>query len=198
VVGSHRETAIISVPRGVLLFSFWAKNVGVITSMRMGHDNVGPNPNWLVDHVLIKNEFTGHTFKFACGRWLGQGIDDGSTERYMVGYPVNMEADEMAENVLKKCALPPPQAFPWSPSTRRSENAEEIVELQASFVALLVLSFLTLTLCLLPFFQTMLGDAINRLVKFYHKNLNEKISYAHLMCGEAGLVTALLNIFSFG
>ena len=29
----------------------------------------------------------GQTFKFICGRWLGQSVDDGSTERYMVGYP---------------------------------------------------------------------------------------------------------------
>ena len=48
------------------------------------------------------------------------------------------------------------------------------------------------------FFQTMLGDAINRIIKFYHKSLNEKISYAHLMCGQFGLVHALINIFSFG
>ena len=46
--------------------------------------------------------------------------------------------------------------------------------------------------------QTMLGDAINRIVKFYHKSLNEKISYAHLMCGQFGLVHALLYIFSYG
>ena len=44
----------------------------------------------------------------------------------------------------------------------------------------------------------MLGDAINRIVKFYHKSLNEKISYAHLMCGQLGLVHALLYIFSYG
>ena len=31
--------------------------------------------------------FLGQTFKFICGRWLGQSVDDGSTERYMVGYP---------------------------------------------------------------------------------------------------------------
>ena len=49
-----------------------------------------------------------------------------------------------------------------------------------------------------PFLQTMLGDAINRLIKFSLKSLKEKISYAHLMCGEYGLVHALINIFSFG
>jgi len=46
--------------------------------------------------------------------------------------------------------------------------------------------------------QTMLGDAINRIVKFHHKSLNEKISHAHLMCGQYGLVQALIYIFSFG
>ena len=46
--------------------------------------------------------------------------------------------------------------------------------------------------------QTMLGDAINRIVKFHHKSLSEKISYAHLMCGNYGLVHALLYIFSYG
>jgi hypothetical protein len=46
--------------------------------------------------------------------------------------------------------------------------------------------------------QTMLGDAINRIVKFHHKSLNEKISFAHLMCGQFGLVHALLYMFSYG
>ena len=46
--------------------------------------------------------------------------------------------------------------------------------------------------------QTMLGDAINRIVKFHHKSLSEKISYAHLMCGHYGLVHAMLYIFSYG
>ena len=63
-------------------FSFWAKNLGIITSLRLGHDNTGNNPNWLIEHVVIKNEFTGQAYKFTCGRWLGCNIDDGSTERY--------------------------------------------------------------------------------------------------------------------
>ena len=81
---------MIQVPRGVIHFSLWCRNLGVITSLRLGHDNVGGNPNWLIEHVLVRNEFTGHTFKFACGRWLGAGQDDGSCERYMVGHPVHI------------------------------------------------------------------------------------------------------------
>ena len=47
VVGSLSETpSILRLPRGVIHFSFWAKNLGIITSLRMGHDNAGNNPNW--------------------------------------------------------------------------------------------------------------------------------------------------------
>ena len=41
--------------------------------------------NGILDNA--KKSFSGQTFKFICGRWLGQSVDDGSTERYMVGYP---------------------------------------------------------------------------------------------------------------
>ena len=79
-VGSLAESAVLRLPRGVIHFSFWAKNLGIITSLRMGHGNNGNNPNWLIEHVVIKNEFTGQAYKFTCGRWLGSNIDDGSTE----------------------------------------------------------------------------------------------------------------------
>jgi hypothetical protein len=52
--------------------------------MRIGHDNSGMMPRWLVEYILVRNELTGHTYKFNCGRWLGKGVDDGSTERLLV------------------------------------------------------------------------------------------------------------------
>lgn len=85
LVGSHGETDYLQVPRGIIHFSFWARNLGHITSLRIGHDNAGLTPNWMVEHVVVKNEFTGHCYKFGCGRWLGKSIDDGSIERYLVG-----------------------------------------------------------------------------------------------------------------
>jgi len=134
-----------------------------------------------VEHVLIRNEFTGATYKFACGRWLGSGQDDGSCERYMVGQQVCSSAvpsqqPAASAQLVAQCASPPSQPLP--PTSLKAGAADpeaQVVEL-----------------------QTMLGDAINRIVKFHHKNLFEKISWAHLMCGERGLVHALLNVFSFG
>ena len=40
------------------------KNLGVLTTLRIGHDNGGLTPKWLVEHVLIRNEISGHTYKY--------------------------------------------------------------------------------------------------------------------------------------
>lgn len=39
-------------------------------------------------------------FRFPCGRWLGRGVDDGSTERLLVGTLVSKKED-IDESVLK-------------------------------------------------------------------------------------------------
>ena len=114
VVGSHGDTSYLHVPRGVNHFSFWSTNIGIITSLRIGHNNSGSSPNWLIDHILLRNEYTGETFKFTCGRWLGQNVDDGSTERYMVGYPAltpsSLDRDLMSVNELPFSSQSPAQS----------------------------------------------------------------------------------------
>lgn len=32
----------------------------------------------------MRNEITGQSYRFNCGRWFGKGIDDGSLERLLV------------------------------------------------------------------------------------------------------------------
>lgn len=39
------------------------KNLGLLTTLRIGHDNTGMSPKWMVEHVLVRNEVTGHTWK---------------------------------------------------------------------------------------------------------------------------------------
>lgn len=39
------------------------KNLGVLTTLRIGHDNTGLSPKWMVEHILVRNEMTGHTYK---------------------------------------------------------------------------------------------------------------------------------------
>lgn len=81
------------------------KNLGVLSTLRIGHDNSGLSPKWMVEHVVVRNEVTGHLFKFPCGRWLGRGVDDDSTERLLVGalVPKNVDNEELVET----CSTPP-------------------------------------------------------------------------------------------
>ena len=65
VIGSHGDTSYLYIPRGVTHFSFWSTNIGIVTSLRIGHDNYGNSPNWLIDHIILRNEYTGRV----CG-WL--------------------------------------------------------------------------------------------------------------------------------
>lgn len=44
-------------------FLFQHKNLGILTTVRIGHDNTGISPKWMVEHVLVRNEISGHTYK---------------------------------------------------------------------------------------------------------------------------------------
>lgn len=44
-------------------FSIQHKNLGILTTVRIGHDNTGISPKWMVEHVLVRNEISGHTYK---------------------------------------------------------------------------------------------------------------------------------------
>ncbi|XP_041972649.1 DENN domain-containing protein 5B isoform X2 [Aricia agestis] len=85
ISGANGEsTPKIPIPRNTNEFVFHHKNLGVLSTLRIGHDNSGLSPRWLLDQVFVRNEVTGHTYTFLCNRWLGTGVDDGSTERVMV------------------------------------------------------------------------------------------------------------------
>ncbi|XP_043799696.1 DENN domain-containing protein 5A isoform X2 [Apis laboriosa] len=103
ISGTLCETNPVPIPKGALEFVFHHKNLGVLSTLRIGHDNTGLSPKWMVEYVVIRNEVTGHTFKFPCGRWLGKGIDDGSTERLLVGALVPRNIEELVES----CSTPP-------------------------------------------------------------------------------------------
>ena len=94
----------------------------MLSSLRIGHDNTGISPKWMVEHVVVRNEVTGHTFKFPCGRWLGRGIDDGSTERLLVGALVPKSID--SEELVESCSTPPrcrSPSIPRKPTLSQNE-----------------------------------------------------------------------------
>ncbi|XP_024941578.1 DENN domain-containing protein 5A isoform X3 [Cephus cinctus] len=169
ISGTLCETNPVPIPKGTLEFVFHHKNLGVLSTLRIGHDNTGLSPKWMVEHVVVRNEVTGHTFKFPCGRWLGRGIDDGSTERLLVGalVPRSIDSDELVES----CSTPPRCRSPSIPRRPTLSQGE---------------------------LQYMLGEAVNAIVKFHYRRESQDSSLTALLCGEGGLVPSLEQTFLFG
>ncbi|XP_064544503.1 DENN domain-containing protein 5B isoform X1 [Drosophila montana] len=171
VSGTMNETQRVPVPKGSLEFIFHYKNLGLLTTMRIGHDNSGPSHKWLVEQVVMRNEVTGHTYKFPCGRWLGKGVDDDSTERLLVGQRV-------CTSVKNAELLPPTRTPPRtrSPSVQRQESVapSEI--------------------------QHQLGNCVNVIVKWHYKPSRDRDvgTLTNLLCGDDGLVKCLEQVFLCG
>ncbi|XP_058173440.1 DENN domain-containing protein 5B [Anopheles ziemanni] len=170
ISGSLGETQIINVPRHSLEFVFHHKTLGILTSLRVGHDDTGMSSKWLVEHVVVRNEVTGHTYKFPCGRWLGRGIDDGSIERLLIGQLVPRTVD--SEELVEACRTPPRTR---SPSIQRPEVRPSDI-------------------------QHMLGDCVNAIVKWHYRPSRDRdaSSLTNLLCGENGLVKCLEQAFLCG
>ncbi|CAG9792048.1 unnamed protein product [Diatraea saccharalis] len=112
ISGTNREsTPKIPIPRNTNEFVFHHKNLGILSTLRIGHDNSGLSPRWLLDQVYVRNEVTGHTYTFPCNRWLGTGVDDGSTERLLLAARVRNE------RTPRTPAPPPPAPLPPTPTT---------------------------------------------------------------------------------
>ncbi|XP_062837177.1 DENN domain-containing protein 5B isoform X2 [Anolis carolinensis] len=178
VSGELGDTGIMQIPKNLLEMTFECQNLGKLTTVQIGHDNSGLLAKWLVDCVMVRNEITGHTYKFPCGRWLGKGVDDGSLERILIGELISTSSDE---DLGKQCRTPPQQKSPTSvrrlsitslTGKNTKPNAGQI--------------------------QEGIGEAVNNIVKHFHKPEKERGSFTVLLCGENGLVVALEQVFHHG
>nr|CAH7753124.1 unnamed protein product [Callosobruchus chinensis] len=174
--GTLSETNRISVPKATLNFPYKHKNLGVLTTLRIGHDNTGLYAKWMIDYIVVRNDITGHTYKFPCGRWLGRGVDDGSTERLLVGTLVSKK-DEMEESTTVKQGGSLGRPSPRSRSPAMPQKAE----MKPSQI------------------QHMLGDCVNKIVKWHYRRSSERhTTLTALLCSENGLVSCLENVFLLG
>ncbi|KAJ8382726.1 hypothetical protein SKAU_G00035040 [Synaphobranchus kaupii] len=73
VSGEMGDSGVMQTPKNVLEMTFECQNLGQLTTVQLGHDNSGLLAKWLVDCVIVRNEITGHTYRFPCGRWLEAG-----------------------------------------------------------------------------------------------------------------------------
>uniref|UniRef100_A0A8C6X018 DENN/MADD domain containing 5B n=1 Tax=Neogobius melanostomus TaxID=47308 RepID=A0A8C6X018_9GOBI len=166
VSGDQRDSGVRQIPKNLLEMGFECLNLGKLTTVQIGHDNAGLLANWLVDCVLVRNEITGHTYRFPCGRWLGKGVDDGSLERVLIGELLLPGGGE-EETPLSRAPRPR----------------------HAGRVLTFVISEPTAGQI-----QDAVGEVVNNMIKHFHKPEKEG-SLTLLLCGENSLVTALEQLF---
>ncbi|XP_062859940.1 DENN domain-containing protein 5B isoform X4 [Trichomycterus rosablanca] len=178
VSGELGDSGTMQIPKNVLEMTFDCQNLGKLTTAQLGHDNAGLLAKWLVDCVLVRNEITGHTYKFPCGRWLGKGVDDGSLERVLIGELVHSSSEEETGRGSK---TPPPQR---SPSQIRRISISSITGRGNKPTTDQI--------------QEAISDAVLNIVKHFNKPEKERGSLTVLLCGEGGLVGALEQFFYNG
>ncbi|XP_028673631.1 DENN domain-containing protein 5B isoform X4 [Erpetoichthys calabaricus] len=193
VSGELGDSGVMQIPKNVLEMTFEfgykpthstitklfkCQNLGKLTTAQIGHDNSGILAKWLVDCVMVRNEISGHTYKFPCGRWLGKGIDDGSLERILIGELIIPCTDE---ELGKQCRTPPQQR---SPTQIRRLSITSLGGRNNKLNAAQI--------------QEAVGEAVNNIVKHFHKPEKERGSLTILLCGENGLVSALEQFFYHG
>uniref|UniRef100_A0A8C3AAM5 DENN/MADD domain containing 5B n=1 Tax=Cyclopterus lumpus TaxID=8103 RepID=A0A8C3AAM5_CYCLU len=174
VSGELGDSGIMQIPKNVLEMTFDCQNLGKLTTVQLGHDNAGLLAKWLVDCVMVRNEITGHTYRFPCGRWLGKGVDDGSLERVLFG---ELAVPSGEEDSGRGCRTPPLQR---SPSQTRRISTTSLSGRGYTQI------------------QEAIGEAVNNIVKHFHKPEKERGSLTVLLCGESSLVAALEQFFHHG
>ena len=59
---------------------------------RIGHDNAGFRPDWLLERVEIDVPKLGHTWLFPCGKWISKSKGEGQLELEL--YPKSIAGSE--------------------------------------------------------------------------------------------------------
>ncbi|KAM3719479.1 DENN domain-containing protein 5A [Dirofilaria immitis] len=191
ITGSLCSTNPIELKRGILDFTFDYRNLGILSTLRIGHGNLnvsnGAPPKWFLDYVIVRNEITGQSYRFNCGRWFGKGIDDDSLERLLVAEkepqidPSEIILDEYSSERVVKASLKnrtPPRSR--SPSINRAETS---------------------TRAHLTEIQQQLGEAVNALVKYFYTSAEarSRSELTQLLCAPGkGFVSVMVAVFLYG
>ncbi|KAK6059266.1 dDENN domain protein, partial [Cooperia oncophora] len=202
VGGSLCSSPQINLPANTPLFKFDHKNLGVLSTLRIGHAPGSEKPpKWYLECVIVRNEITGQMYRFPCGRWFGQGVEDNrwfgngcdvSLERLLVAEPVyeedsgdsafstvpNSPARSARRGRVSSRSQTPQRER--SPSQSRGHDSTPNRKTRITEI------------------QQLLGEAVNSLVKYFYSEKHSKSELAHLLCGERGLVNAIEQAFQFG
>ncbi|XP_067090478.1 DENN domain-containing protein 5B-like [Osmerus mordax] len=173
VSGELGDSGVRNIPRNIQEIYFQCKNLGRLSTLQLGQENSGLLAKCLVDCVLVYNLITGHFYRFPCGRWLGKGVGDGSLERVLIGQLVSPGGEE---DTGRGAGTPPePQSGRTGAGALGGRNRMTSAEVQET-----------------------LREAVNNLIKHFHKPEQERGNLTVLLCGEEGLVRSLEHFLLHG
>ncbi|XP_070503270.1 DENN domain-containing protein 5B isoform X3 [Chironomus tepperi] len=205
IFGSIGETEKIALNKIELLME--NKNLGVLRTMRIGIDGtqststLSTSAKFHLDCIWIRNEVTGHAYKFPCNRWLGRGIDDGSMERLLIAQLIRPTADPMDDQFSTTLMEKPPLNI--------------VNKLPSSSPSSMTESFTNTSVCNDEKekkdpneIQNNLSDSVNKIVKWFYRHqrrLMNNVDCSHdmsvltnLLCGDGGFVESLMASFMLG
>lgn len=128
-------------------FTFRHKNFGYIFTMSV---SIKTNHKVFIEKCFIRNDVTNALFKFECGKWLGKNMEDGSTERMLIGEPVTGTINDHIKRASHSRSSSIGRNWSRSGETNNSkEDRYSIEDLQSS-----------------------LGESINQIMKLYFSEKN--------------------------
>nr|AYV89282.1 DENN domain-containing 5B isoform X1 [Tetranychus evansi] len=144
--GTLAQSSEIALTNISNIFTFKHINLGLINSLTI---SVSLSTKIFIGHCFVRNEVTGHLFKFVCHRWFGRNIEDGATERVLLGEVVS---NSCIGEILKKSQTRSSSiGRHWARST--SGYREESLEVQE--------------------LQQMLGEIVNEMVRLYYNHYGQ-------------------------
>lgn len=201
IFGSIGETEKIALNKIEVLMEH--KNLGILRTLRIGIDasstsTLSTSAKFHLDCIWIRNEVTGHAYKFCCSRWLGKNVDDGGMERLLIAQLIRPTTDPMDDqttlsekpplNMINKLPASSPASMVDSVanvSAKDNEEKKDPNEIQSS-----------------------LSDSVNKIVKWFYRHQrrlmsnvdcsNDMSALTNLLCGDAGFVECLMAAFMHG
>ncbi|KAL0967981.1 hypothetical protein UPYG_G00260610 [Umbra pygmaea] len=181
VCGELGDSGVMQIPKNTQEIYFQCQNLGRLSTLQLGQENSGLLAKCLVDCVIVHNEITGHTYRFPCGRWLGKGVGDDSLERVLIGQLVSPGGEEDSGRCMgtppEECSPPQMGRMGGLASLGRSSSNNRLSSVQV---------------------QEEMREAVNNLVKHFHKAEPERGNLTAVLCGEGGLVQSLEQFLLHG
>ncbi|XP_074602839.1 DENN domain containing pinstripe isoform X2 [Brevipalpus obovatus] len=153
--GSLRHSNEIIISNANNVYSFEHTNLGFINTLAILIDT-NVTSSLYIGYCFIRNEVTGHIFKFPCDHWFGKKVEDGAIERILVGDILN---NASIGDVLKIKKNQRSSSIGRQINQTRGSNRDERLGIQE--------------------LQQKLVERINEIVRFYYNTQPISLSNGH-------------------